>query len=240
MNNSTLTMTDDCSVDSVILSCRHLSKRFHDGTLDVNVLSNINFEARKGESIAILGKSGSGKSTFLQLLGGLDKPTTGEVLLQGKSLQRLSESERCELRNRFLGFVYQFHHLLPEFSALENVAMPLLLNRLSIAESKERARALLEKVGLGKRVEHRLSELSGGERQRVAIARALVNNPLCVMADEPTGNLDLHTANEVFDLMRCLKEEMGTTLIIVTHDLAIANKMERQLVMEDGILIERK
>jgi lipoprotein-releasing system ATP-binding protein len=227
-------------MSKIILSCQALSKSFHDGTLDVHVLSKINFEAREGESIAILGKSGSGKSTFLQLLGGLDTPTSGEVLLQGTVLHRLSENERSTLRNQFLGFVYQFHHLLPEFSALENVAMPLLLGNVSIKESVARAQSILAKVGLAKRVEHRLSELSGGERQRVAIARALVNNPLCLMADEPTGNLDLHSAQAVFDLMQELKEELRTTLIIVTHDIAIANKMERQLVMEAGSLVEQR
>ena len=225
-------------MSKIILSCHNLSKIFHDGTLNVNVLSNINFEAQRHESIAILGKSGSGKSTFLQLLGGLDTPTNGEVLLQGQNIHALSEKERCLLRNKSLGFVYQFHHLLPEFSALENVAMPLLLANLSIKESKECAHSILEKVGLAKRVEHRLSELSGGERQRVAIARALVNKPLCVMADEPTGNLDAHSANEVFDLMRQLKEDLGTTLIIVTHDMSLANKMDRKLKIEEGQLIE--
>jgi lipoprotein-releasing system ATP-binding protein len=225
-------------MNKTILSCTDLSKTFHDGTLNVNVLSNINFKAQQSESIAILGKSGSGKSTFLQLLGGLDTPTSGQVLLAEKNIHALNEKERCQLRNKSLGFVYQFHHLLPEFSALENVAMPLLLGDINIKDAKERALGILEKVGLAKRVEHRLSELSGGERQRVAIARALVNNPLCLMADEPTGNLDANSATDVFNLMRQLKEDLGTTLIIVTHDLALANKMDRKLKIEEGNLIE--
>jgi lipoprotein-releasing system ATP-binding protein len=225
-------------MSNVILSCQNLSKTFNDGKTNLTVLSQVNFQALERESIAIIGKSGSGKSTFLQILGGLDKPSKGQVLLQSQDLHALDEEKRCEYRNKFLGFVYQFHHLLPEFSALENVAMPLLLGNKSVEESAERAFSILKKVGLAERTEHRLSELSGGERQRVAIARALVNNPLCVMADEPTGNLDAHSAQEVFDLMQQLQEDLGTTLIIVTHDLSLANKMNRQLKMENGQLVE--
>lgn len=221
-----------------ILSCHDLNKTFHDGKLTVEVLKSVDFTACAAETVAILGRSGSGKSTLLHLLGGLDSPTSGKVLLGDQDINAVSEMERCRLRNQFLGFIYQFHHLLPEFSALENVTIPLLLGDAAVVEAKERAHTILKKVGLSHRVAHRIGELSGGERQRVAIARALVNNPICLMADEPTGNLDAHTANEVFELMQQLNQELGTTLIIVTHDISLANKMQRVLTMEEGRLVE--
>jgi lipoprotein-releasing system ATP-binding protein len=223
-------------MSKAILSCENLSKTFHDGKLAVEVLKSIDFTAAAGETIAILGRSGSGKSTLLHLLGGLDTPTEGKVYLGEKNIHELREVERCRLRNQFLGFVYQFHHLLPEFTALENVSIPLLIGAAKMSDAKERAHAILKKVGLEHRTAHRVGELSGGERQRVAIARALVNNPLCLMADEPTGNLDEHTAHEVFELMKQLNQEFSTALIIVTHDLSLAKKMNRVLTMEEGHL----
>jgi lipoprotein-releasing system ATP-binding protein len=205
----------------------------------LNVLQGINLAVRAGERVAIVGASGSGKTTLLQLLGGLDRPTSGHVLVDGQDIHELGEEARGQLRNHAVGFVYQFHHLLPEFSALENVAMPLLVRRMAVAEARAKARALLERVGLGERLEHRPYQLSGGERQRAAVARALVTEPKLVLADEPTGNLDGVNAESVFTLMLELNREHRTSLVVVTHDLRLAGRMERRLEIEQGVLSER-
>jgi lipoprotein-releasing system ATP-binding protein len=218
-----------------ILACRDLHKTY--AGLDVPVLNGINLEVFPGEQIAIVGSSGSGKSTLLHLLGGLDVPTSGQVHIQGQDIALISEAERGSLRNRFLGFVYQFHHLLPEFTAIENVAMPLIIRRISHHQALEAASGLLDKVGLGHRKEHMPGELSGGERQRAAVARALVTNPQCVLADEPTGNLDRHTAHAVFELLLELNLSQNTSLVVVTHDLELAAKMHRQYKLDDGLLM---
>lgn len=223
-------------MSDVFLSCHGLSKTFGEKELVVPVLTGVDLTLLQGERLAIMGTSGSGKSTLLHLLGGLDQPTSGKVLIGGKDLSLISEKERSSLRNKQLGFVYQFHHLLGEFSALENVAMPLLIGGDSAAEAREKSFEMLSQVGLSHRVEHRFSELSGGERQRVAIARALVTKPRCVLADEPTGNLDRKTAEQIYELMLGLNQQLNISLLLVTHDAQLASKMDRVLTLEDGVL----
>lgn len=220
-----------------VLACHRLTKTFHDGSLYVEVLKPINFSVQARERVAIVGPSGAGKSTLLHLLGGLDKASSGEVFVAGHNLATLNEVQRSRLRNCYLGFIYQFHHLLPEFTVLENTCIPLLLRGIKPATAKEKARSLLKKVNLLHRQQHKLGEISGGERQRAAIVRALVNEPLCILADEPTGNLDSHTAEQVYQTLLELNEVFNTSLVIVTHDRKLASRLDRILKMEDGKLV---
>ena len=223
-------------MSNTILACEAVCKNYYDGQLNVQVLDNLTLQVDKGRSIGIVGASGSGKSTLLHISGGLDKPTSGHVSLMGQDLSQLSQKQLSGLRNQYLGFVYQFHHLLPEFSALENVMMPLLIGKRPKEQARERALLMLEKVGLKNRVLHRPGELSGGERQRAAIARALVTDPACLLADEPTGNLDRKNALNILDMMMELKQELGTALVVVTHDDEMAARFDRVLNMTDGAL----
>lgn len=226
-------------MSSPILSTKQLSKSYNDGVAKIEVLKALDLEISAGDRIAIIGPSGSGKSTLLHLLGGLDKPSSGDVFVNDVNWQDIGERQRCLLRNQKLGFIYQFHHLLPEFSALENVALTLLLGGASVDSAQQKATQILERVGLKERLEHKPAQLSGGERQRVAIARALVHQPHCVLADEPTGNLDQTTAAKVFDLMIELNRELNTALVLVTHDQQIAQRMDRVLVLHQGVLVEQ-
>lgn len=225
--------------ENVIIDCQNLAKTYQDGILKVDVLHNMNLQIQAGESVSIIGASGSGKSTLLHLLGGLDQPTSGKISLMGQDLSALSQAKLGALRNQYLGFVYQFHHLLAEFSALENVMMPLLIGKMSKAQAEAQASAMLAKVGLRERMLHRPTELSGGERQRAAIARALVTRPKCLLADEPTGNLDRKNALNILDMMLDLQRDLGTALVVVTHDDELAKKFNRVLTMQDGSLLAK-
>ena len=222
-----------------VLRASHVAKTYQEGGLRTDVLSDVSFELKRGQTMAIVGASGSGKSTLLHIIGGLDTLSAGEVEVDGRLLSTLSDAERGRVRNRSLGFIYQFHHLLPEFTALENVCMPLLIRGTAIAEAQRQSAALLERVGLGKRLQHKPSELSGGERQRCAVARALVTRPACVLGDEPTGNLDEDNAAQVYGLMLELNQEIGTSFVLVTHDARLAARMDRTLVLHNGVLQEK-
>ena len=225
-------------MNDVVIHAEHLGKTYAEGKLRTPVFDGLSLSVAKGETVAILGASGAGKSTLLHLLGGLDTPTAGEVYVSGQKMSALSDAARGALRNKALGFVYQFHHLLPEFTALENVMLPVLLNGTAVHEASQRAKALLESVGLGHRLEHKPGELSGGERQRAAVARALVNHPACVLGDEPTGNLDEKTAATVFELMLALNREKHTSLVLVTHARSLARRLDRVLELHEGKLRE--
>lgn len=223
-------------MNDTVIACRHLNKRFNQGNLNVNVLEDINLTINAGERVAIMGSSGSGKSTLLHLLGGLDAPSSGDVEITGHKLSSLNERQLSTLRNHALGFVYQFHHLLGEFTLLENVAMPLLIGNTSVEEANDRSQSMLKQVGLTSRIQHKPGELSGGERQRAAIARALITRPRCVLADEPTGNLDRKTADHVYGLMLDLNEAYKVSFLVVTHDAKLASRMDRQWCLTDGRL----
>lgn len=229
-------MNENVTVNEPVLVCRDVVRRFDEGSSVLEVLSGVDLEVLPGERLAIIGASGSGKTTLLQVLGGLDEPTTGQISVGGHSMAQISETEKGLLRNKYIGFVYQFHHLLPEFSAEENVAMPLLIRGVTRAQALQDARDLLSRVGLGERLTHKPGELSGGERQRAAVARALINRPALVLADEPTGNLDAGNGAQVLSLMLELNRELQTSLVIVTHDHSIASQMDRILVLENGRL----
>lgn len=228
------------SPQTALLCCNHLSKFYQEGGSVTQVLKDVTFSMNERELVAIVGSSGSGKSTLLHTLGGLDQPSEGNVLIKGQSLQTLSSNALAKLRNQHLGFVYQFHHLMADFSALENVMMPMLIGQQNKSEARDRAEKMLQAVGLSHRIAHRPSALSGGERQRVAIARALVNNPALVLADEPTGNLDHKTTESIFDLIKQLNQEQGIAFLLVTHDLSLADKLDRRLIMKDGVLGESR
>ena len=225
-------------MNNAVISCHNLFKQFSQGDLAVPVLKGVNLTLAKGDMLSIVGASGSRKSTLLHVLGGLDAPTSGEIKILGHDIAKINEEERCRLRNGSLGFIYQFHHLLPEFTALENVAMPLLIRRLSKQEAFDRSAEILQQVGLSHRLTHTPGELSGGERQRAAVARALVTQPACILADEPTGNLDRHTAEAVFDLMLELNHKVNASLIIVTHDARLANRAQHVMQLIDGVLCD--
>jgi lipoprotein-releasing system ATP-binding protein len=241
MNNSGMIPSSPLNIQTMnstsILRCRQLTKRYDQGGLDVDVLKGVDLNIEKGERVAIMGASGSGKSTLLHLLGGLEKASSGEVILDGIDINKVSAAKLAKLRNKSLGFIYQSHHLLGEFTVLENVAMPLLIAGISVKQASIRADELLQRVGLGHRIEHKPGELSGGERQRAAVARALINEPCLILADEPTGNLDSKTADQVYQLMLELNQELNVSFLVVTHDHELAARMGKVLHMEDGLIV---